>query len=46
MYNLLYIQKRYSHALEVLNIMELHKKNALFIKKNKPDLLKKINKRN
>jgi len=46
MYNLLYTQKRYSHALEVLNIMELHKKNTRFIKKNKPDLIKKINKRN
>jgi tetratricopeptide (TPR) repeat protein len=45
MYNLLYTQKRYYHALEVLNIMSLHKKNVQFIKKNKPDLLKKINKR-
>ena len=45
MYNLLYTQKKYYHALEVLNIMSLHKKNMQFIKKNKPDLLNKINKR-
>ena len=46
MYNLLLKQKKYYHALEVLNIMSLKKKNIQFIKKNKPDLLKKINQRN
>lgn len=46
MYNLLLKQKKYYHALEVLNIMNLKKKNIQFIKKNKPDLLKKINQRN
>ena len=46
MYNLLLTQKKYYHALEVLNVMELNKKNPQFIKKHKPDLLNKINKRN
>ena len=42
MYKLLYTQKRYHHALEVLKIMNSRKKNMQFIKKNKPDLLKKL----
>ena len=46
MYNLLLTQTKYYHALEVLNVMELNKKNPQFIKKHKPDLLNKINKRN
>ncbi len=46
MYNLLFTQKKYHDALEVLNIMQLNKKNSQFIKNNKPNLLKKINKRN
>lgn len=45
MFNLLLKQNKYYHALEVLNIMELDKKNSRFIKKNKPELLNKINKR-
>ena len=46
MYNLLLTQKQYDYALEVLNIMKLKKKNSQFIKKHRPDLLNKINKRN
>ena len=45
MFNLLLKQKKYYHALEVLNIMESDKKNSHFIKKNKPELLNKIKKR-
>lgn len=45
MYNLLLKQKKYYHALEVLNLMKLNKKNSQFIKNNKPDLLKKIKKK-
>jgi len=45
MFNLLLKQKKYYHALEVLNIMEPDKKNSHFIKKNKPELLNKIKKR-
>jgi len=45
MFNLLLKQKKYYHALEVLNLMESDKKNPHFIKKNKPELLKKIKKR-
>ena len=45
MFNLLLKQKKYYHALEVLNIMKSDKKNFHFIKKNKPELLNKIKKR-
>ena len=45
MFNLLLKQKKYYHALEVLNIMEPDKKNSHFIKKNKPELLNKIKKK-
>ncbi|MAZ60837.1 MAG: hypothetical protein CMG50_01495 [Candidatus Marinimicrobia bacterium] len=44
MFDLLLKQKKYYHALEVLNIMEPNKKNSQFIKKNKPELLNKIKK--
>ena len=46
MYNLLLKQKKYNHALEVLNIMSSNKKNAQFIAKNKTIVLQKIKKRN
>ena len=46
MYNLLLKQKKYNHALEVLNIMSSNKKNAQFIAKNKTLVLQKIKKRN
>ena len=45
MFDLLLKQKKYYHALEVLNIMESDKKNSHFIKKNKPELLNKIKQR-
>ena len=45
MFDLLLKQKKYYHALEVLNIMKSDKKNFHFIKKNKPELLNKIKKR-
>ena len=45
MFDLLLKQKKYYHALEVLNIMKSDKKNFHFIKKNKPELLNKIKQR-
>ena len=46
MYNLLLKQKKYNHALEVLNIMSSNKKNNQFVAKNKKIVLQKIKKRN
>ena len=46
MYNLLLKQKKYNHALEVLNIMSANKKNSKFIAENKTIVLQKIKKRN
>ena len=46
MYNLLLKQKKYNHALEVLNIMSSNKKNAQFVVKNKTIVLQRIKKRN
>ena len=44
MYNLLLKQKKYNHALEVLNIMSSNKKNNQFVAKNKTIVLQKIKK--